>query len=63
MYAPSYYRFYLQNDGHTFTAEILECNSDSDAMEKAKNLLASTMTFRRMEVWQGTRRVGNVERD
>jgi hypothetical protein len=27
-----YYRFYLQRDGQTFAAEVLECDSDSDAI-------------------------------
>ena len=62
MHATSYYRFYLQRDSQTF-AEILECSGDSDAMEKAKELLKLTMTFHLMEVWQGTRKVGIVERD
>jgi hypothetical protein len=60
MHASSYYRFYLQRDGHTFAAEVLECYSDNDAMVKAKELFASTMTFHLMEVWQGTRKVGVV---
>lgn len=55
------YRFYLQRDGQTFAAEVLECDSDSDAMVKAKELLAGSTTFHLMEVWQGTRRVGTVE--
>ena len=57
-----HYRFYLQRDGQTFAAEVLECNSDSDAIEKAKELLVNSTTFRTMEVWQGTRKVGVVER-
>jgi hypothetical protein len=32
--------------------EIVECNSDSDVMGKAKELLAMSTTFRLMEVWQ-----------
>ena len=35
-----HYRFYLQREGHTFAAEVLECEGDSDAMVKAKELLA-----------------------
>ena len=58
----SYYRFYLRRGGQTFAAEVLECDSDSDAMVKAKELLATSTTFRLMEVWQGTRKVGIVER-
>jgi hypothetical protein len=57
-----YYRFYLQRDGQTFVAEVLECASDSDAMVKAKELLSLLTTFHLMEVWQGTRKVGIVER-
>ena len=58
----SHYRFYLQRDGQTFPAEVLQCDSDSDAMVKAKELLVSSTTFRTMVVWQGTRKVGIVER-
>jgi hypothetical protein len=43
--AASYYRFYLQRDGQTFAAEVMECDSDSDAMVKAKELMALTTTF------------------
>ena len=60
--ASNHYRFYLQRDGQTFAAEVLECDSDSDAMVKAKELLAMSTTFRLMEVWQGSRNVGIVER-
>ena len=60
--AASHYRFYLQRDGQTFPAEVLECDSDSDAMVQARELLAMSTTFRLMEVWQGTRKVGIVEK-
>lgn len=60
--APGHYRFYLQRDGQTFAAEVLQCDSDSDAMVKAKELLVNSTTFRTMVVWQGTRKVGIVER-
>jgi hypothetical protein len=58
----AFYRFYLQRDGQTFAAEVLECDSDDIAMQKAKELLAMSTTFRLMEVWQGSRKVGVVER-
>ena len=60
--AAGHYRFYLQRDGQTFPAEVLQCDNDSNAVEKAKELLALSMTFRLMEVWQGYRKVGIVER-
>ena len=60
--AVTYYRFYLQRDGQTIPAEILECDSDSDALAKAKELLALSTTFHLMEVWQGTRKVGIAEK-
>lgn len=60
--AMTFYRFYLLRDGHTFPAEALECESDSAALEKAKELLAMSTTFHSMEVWQGSRKVGAVER-
>jgi hypothetical protein len=60
--AISYYRFYLERDGQTFAAEIQECDSDSDAMVKARELLAMSTTFHVMVVWQGTRKVGIVEK-
>jgi hypothetical protein len=56
------YRFYLQREGLSFPAEILECESDSDAMVKARELLAMSTTFDLMEVWQGTRKVGIVQK-
>ena len=59
----SYYRFYLQRDGQTFVAEVLECDDDSHAMVKAKEFLAMSTTFRLMEIWQSTRKVGIVARD
>jgi hypothetical protein len=58
----SCYRFYLQRDGQAFAAEILECDSDSDAMVKARELLSLSTTFHLMEVWQGTRKVGIAEK-
>ena len=58
----SHYRFYLKRDGQTFPAEVLECDSDSDAMAKARELLALSTTFRLMEVWQGSRKVGIFDR-
>jgi hypothetical protein len=57
-----YYRFYLKRNGHTFSAEVLECNGDSDAMAKARELLELSTTFHVMEVWQSTRNVGIVQR-
>jgi hypothetical protein len=57
-----HYRFYLQRDGQTFSAEVLECDSDSDAMVKARELLVNSSTFHLMVVWQGTRKVGIVEK-
>jgi len=60
--AAGHYRFYLQRDGQTFAAEVLECDSDSDAIVKAKELLANSTTFHVMEVWQGARKVGIVEK-
>ena len=58
--AVTYYRFYLRRDGQTIPAEILECDSDSDAL--AKELLALSTTFHLMEVWHGTRKVGIAEK-
>jgi hypothetical protein len=60
--APSYYRFYLQRDSQTFAAEVLECESDSDALVKAKELLAQSTTFDLMVVWHASREVGVVKR-
>ena len=62
MMRAAYYRFFLQRDGQTLTAEIREWNGDSDAIAKAKELLALSTTFYLMEVWEGTRKVGIVER-
>ena len=60
--AAGHYQFYLQRNGQTFAAEFLQCDSDSDAIVKVKELLAMSTTFHLMEVWQGKRKVGIVER-
>jgi hypothetical protein len=38
----------------------MQCDGDSAAMEKAKELL-STSSFPKMVVWQGNRQVGVIE--
>jgi hypothetical protein len=62
MHMSKHYRFYLQRGGQTFAAEVLECDDDCAAMEKANDLLAASMTFNGIEVWQGTRKVGDHKR-
>jgi len=58
----SFYRFFLRRDGLTVNAEVFACDGDGAAMQLAKELIAaSSVTL--MEVWQGTRKVGVVERD
>ena len=51
----SFYRFFLRRDGMTVGAEVLECDGDASALEKAKELLSESQT-RLMEVWQGARK-------
>jgi hypothetical protein len=58
----SFYRFFSRRDGTTVNAEVCQCDGDGAAMEKAKELLGQSR-FALMEVWQGTRKVGVVERD
>ena len=60
--AISCYRFYFKKDGQTFAADVIECDGDSAAVEKAKELLPLSTTFNMMGVWQGDRKVGVVER-
>lgn len=62
MQMSKHYRFYLQRGDQTFAAEVLECADDGAAMEMAKDLLAASMTFHGIEVWQGTRKVGDHKR-
>jgi hypothetical protein len=57
----SFYRFFFKNNGATVAAEVFQCDGDSAAVEKAKQLLGAS-TFNTMEVWQGTRKVGIIER-
>jgi hypothetical protein len=45
----------------TVNAEVFQCDGDVAAVEKAKELLDAS-SFTLMEVWQGTRKVGIVER-
>jgi len=56
------YRFYFKDDDQTFAADVLECDGDGDAVEKARQLLL-TSRFETMEIWQGERKVGTIERD
>ena len=57
----SFYRFFFRRDGMTFGAEVFQCDGDVAAIEKAKELLGQS-SFALMEIWEGTRRVGIVER-
>lgn len=57
----AFYRFFFVNHGSTVAAEVLQCDGDSAAMEKAKALLSES-SFSVMVVWQGTRKVGVVEK-
>jgi hypothetical protein len=58
----SFHRFFFRRDGTTVSTEVFQCDGDGSAIEKAKELLGqSSVTL--MEVWQGTRKVGIVERD
>ena len=59
--ASSHYRMYFMRAGHTYAAEVVECDGDGVAIEKAKELLTAS-EFSTMEVWQGSRKVGFVER-
>jgi hypothetical protein len=61
--ASATYRFYFCMDSQSFPADVIECEGDSDAMVKAKDLLGASTTFRLMEVWQSERKVGIVERE
>ena len=56
-----FYRFFFWRDGMTVSAEVCQCDGDASAMVKAKELLGQS-SFALMEVWQGTRKVGIVER-
>ena len=57
----SFYRFFFKSHGATVAAEVLQCDGDSSAVEKAKELLSAS-AFNTMEVWQEARKVGIVER-
>jgi hypothetical protein len=59
--ALSSYKFNLIKHGRTLATELMECNGDGDAMQKAKELL-STSTFDSIEVREGARTVGVAER-
>ena len=51
--ASSSYRFHLIKHGRTLATELMECDDDGDAMQKAKQLLSAS-TFNSVEVWQNT---------
>jgi hypothetical protein len=54
-----FYRFFLVVDGRLVAPEVLQCDGDSAAIERAKDLLAKS-GYAQMEVWEGTRKVGFV---
>lgn len=49
----SFYRFFFITDGRTIAAEVLQCDGDGAAIEKAKQLLA-TSCHAQMVVWEGS---------
>jgi len=57
----SFYRFFFRQHDVTVRAEVFECDGDAAALEKAKALLSSSQ-HGLIEVWQGARKVGIVER-
>ena len=57
----SFYRFFFRQHDMTVRAEVFECDGDASALEKAKELLSNSQ-HGLMEVWQGARKVGIVER-
>ena len=57
----SFYRFFFRRDGTTVDVEVLQCDGDASAIEKAKEMLGRS-SFTLMEVWQDTRKVGIVEK-
>jgi hypothetical protein len=57
----SFYRFFFRRDGVTVSVEVFQCDGDTSAIVKAKELLGQS-SFTLMEVWQGARKVGVVER-
>lgn len=57
----SFYRFFFRRDGMTVNAEVFQCDGDTAAIEKAKELLGAS-SVATMEVWQGSRKVGVVEK-
>jgi hypothetical protein len=57
----NFYRFFFRRDSVTVSAEVFQCDGDASAMVKAKDLLGQS-SFTLMEVWQGARKVGVVER-
>jgi hypothetical protein len=43
------YRFYFKNDEQSVAADVVECDGDGDAVEKAKQLLCASQ-FEIMEM-------------
>ena len=57
----SFYRFFFRQHDVTVRAEVFECDGDFSALGKAQELLSESR-HALIEVWQGTRKVGIVER-
>jgi hypothetical protein len=45
-----FYRFFFMSHGHSIAAEVLECEGDAAALEKARQLISNS-NFSVMEIW------------
>jgi hypothetical protein len=54
----TYRVYYLDESGHIDVGRSIECETDSDAMEAARDLLEG---FAGIEVWRGERPIGRIK--
>jgi hypothetical protein len=56
------YRFYLlEGSGHIAAVRVGECTTDADALLEAEDVL-QTSEFPAVEIWDGARRVGMLNK-
>lgn len=59
-----YYRcYFLDADGHVLAAEVVQADTDEEALARAAEMLSGRPHYRSIEVWDGARRIFPQPRD
>jgi hypothetical protein len=55
------YRCYFVRDGHIVAVEIIDRCTDDAAMAEGEDILSAS-TFAMVEIWDGRRKIGEIQR-